>query len=173
MADDPRLGAKPPNVDDADWQQLQTAFASVTSPGYGIRPQDPNPTLGNDPKLEENWAITAGKHAETYMKLLRSFKDKRTLRLTPIDSAIHQHFRSTFPTLNISVLSDHSLKSRAAKLQWRQFCNSYSDNPTVKDFNFGCLLRLDARADYDDADNVTIGESLNSSFTLLPVLATD
>ena len=45
--DDPRLGAKPANVDDGDWKQLQSAFSSVTSPGFGIRPQDDNPVLGN------------------------------------------------------------------------------------------------------------------------------
>ena len=135
-ADDPRLGAKPANVDDADWRQLQGAFASVTSPGFGIRPQDENPVLGNgqpqphlhhppsmrgsrsasssassaplthccaaasfhsDPKLEENWATAAMKHAETYIKLLRAFKDKRKLRLTP--SAHHTHHTLHCPTL--------------------------------------------------------------------------
>jgi hypothetical protein len=56
----------------------------------------------------------------------------------------------------VSILTDAALKSPSAKLLWRQFCTSYSDNPTVKDFNFGTLLRLDARDDYDNPDNVTI-----------------
>jgi hypothetical protein len=76
--------------------------------------------------------------------------------LSSIDGAIHSHFRSAFPTLNVSVLSDAALKSAAAKLLWRNFCTAYSDNPAVKDFNFGTLLRLDARFDYDNPDNVTI-----------------
>ena len=36
--------------------------------------------------------MTAGKHAETYMKLLRAIKDKRKLKLTP--SATTQHWRA-------------------------------------------------------------------------------
>ena len=77
-----------------------------------------------------------------------------------LDGTIHTHFRALFPTLNISVLSDAVLKSAAAKHTWRQFCNAYSDHPTIKDFNFGTLLRLDARYDYDDPANVTIAPKI-------------
>ena len=47
------------------------------------------------------------------------------------------------------------MKSPAAKLQWRQFCAAYADHPSLKDYNFGTLLRTDARLDYAE-DNVTI-----------------
>ena len=72
-----------------------------------------------------------------------------------MDGAIYTHFRTVFPSLNVSLLSDATLKSASAKLQWRQFCTSYDNHPSLKDFNFGTLLRLDARRDYSE-DNVTI-----------------
>ena len=42
------------------------------------KPED----LGNDPAVEIQWAMKAGVHAETYMKLLRASPDRRKLRLT-------------------------------------------------------------------------------------------
>lgn len=42
------------------------------------KPED----LGNDPAVEIQWAMKAGVHAETYMKLVKASPDRRKLRLT-------------------------------------------------------------------------------------------
>ena len=156
------LQGRPANVDEADWKQLQSAFASVTSPGFGISPaslSDPTAAaeLGNDPALERNWATTAGRHAETYYRLLTSLPDHSKLRLTAIDQTLYSHFRAIFPSLDVGRLSEsESLKGRDVLERWRQYCQSYVGNDKLKDYNFGCLLRLDASGSYDDRDNVVI-----------------
>ena len=90
-------------VSDQDWDHLQSELKNVTSGGAtpqqlaNARPDQ----LGNDPKvchqqfcsshtftaalalqMEIQWAEQAGKHAETYMNLLKIVKDKKKLRLT-------------------------------------------------------------------------------------------
>ena len=92
------------------------------------------------------------------MKLLQSIKDKSKLKLTQHDNDIYAHFRTTFPSLDITNLTEHVLKNDNAKFKWRTFCNEYATtkNNQVQDFNFACLLRLNVQGDYDDSDNVTI-----------------
>ena len=91
------------------------------------------------------------------MKLLQSIKDKSKLKLTQHDNDIYRHFRSTFPSLDITNLTENRLKNEGAKAKWRDFCNEYSkDGSKVHDFNFACLLRLSCAGDYEDSDNVTI-----------------
>jgi len=139
---------------------VESALASVSSPNFGIQPQDFNSAdpdqLGNDPKLEQQWATTAGKHAETYEKLLLNIKDKTKLRLTPVDDSIYSHFRSNFPHLEISQLTDEMLKNPSAKSLWNLFCMHYKDHSLIKDYNFACLLRLNSEGTYEQQENVTI-----------------
>jgi len=154
-------GTKPAKVDAEDWSKLQSALSAISTPAFGVQPHQLETLqphhLGNDPKLEEQWAQAAGKHAETYYKLLRITKDKKKLKLTPIDDAIYSHFRATFPSLSIDRLTDSLLKNDRAKALWRPFCMSYEQNQSIKDFNYGCLLRLSSRSDYEsNSDNVTI-----------------
>ena len=90
------------------------------------------------------------------MRLLQTIRDKSKLKLTQCDNDIYQHFRTTFPSLDITRLTDNILKNDSAKKKWRAFCNSYENNSKVVDFNFACLLRLSSSGDYEDSDNVTI-----------------
>ena len=90
------------------------------------------------------------------MKLLQAIQDKSKLKLTQCDNDIYHHFRTTFPSLDITNLTDTRLKNDNAKIKWREFCNSYRDNGKINDYNFACLLRLNSSSDYDDSDNVTV-----------------
>lgn len=90
------------------------------------------------------------------MKLLQSIRDKSKLKLTQHDNTIYQHFRTAFPSLDITKLSENNLKNEMNKKKWREFCNSYKDNGMVQDFNFACLLRLNSSGDYEEEENVTI-----------------
>ena len=193
------FGPAPANVDTRDWKELTSAFSSISSPDFAVKPADfvdpkdlgngqphnttthstcphiplhiqrtslttclstpprvPSTSLLTDPKLEREWATTAGRHAETYMKLLQSIKDKTKLKLTQYDNDIYHHFRTKFPNLDITNLTENSLKNDSAKKKWREFCNEYQHNNKVHDFNFACLLRLSCNGDYEESDNVTI-----------------
>ena len=74
-----------------------------------------------------------------------------------IDDEIYANFRARFPAASfpLSPLSDAVLKSASAKVAWRSFCNDYEKNPSIRDFNMGTLLRLDAALGYDP-DNTTV-----------------
>ena len=90
------------------------------------------------------------------MKLLQSIKDKSKLKLTQHDNDIYHHFRTAFPSLDVTTLTENGLKSESGKKKWREFCNVYKDGGKVNDFNFACLLRLSCSGDYEESDNVTI-----------------
>jgi hypothetical protein len=152
-----QLGQKPSAVDSRDWSALQSALGS--SIGGGISPAqlasaDPQ-ALGNDPKMELEWAEKAGKHAETYYKLLTAFSDKRKLRLTSIDDRLLKHFRECFPDFNVNKIDENCMKNESGKALWRPFLMKYEKDSGVQDYNFGTLLRLDASKDYEP-DNVTV-----------------
>lgn len=44
--------------------------------------------------------------------------------------------------------------------QWRQFCEEF--NEVVADFNFGTILRIDAKGVYDDLNTVIVPKVINS-----------
>jgi len=146
--------AKPSHVADADWAALQNALGSVTSSSFGVTPAQLNSDsltpdqLGNDPKLEEKWAEMAGKHAETYEKLLTAIKPKGKLRLTKIDDEIYSSFRAAFPQLKIDIVNEDQLKSATNKVLWRDWLMQYKERDEVKDFHFGTLLRANCSKGY-------------------------
>lgn len=147
--------AKPANVADADWSALQSALGAVTSPSFGVTPAQLNSgaltpdQLGNDPKLEQQWAELAAKHAETYQKLLTAIKPRSKLRLTKIDDEIYQSFRAKFPNLKIEIINEDQLKSAASKSLWRDWLMQYKERDEIKDFHFGTLMRADCRKGYE------------------------
>jgi len=130
------------------------------TPGGGVSLSDLHSSspssLGNDPKLELAWAEKAGKHAETYWKLLNLFEDTNKFKLTPIDEELYSDFRRTFPDLDVGCLTEETLKNDDSKKKWRNFCNRYEKNPGIVDWNYGTLLRLRSDSDYEDQSNVTI-----------------
>ncbi len=96
------------------------------------RPED----LGNSQEMELDWAMKAFKYAEVYFKLMSSQADQSTLRLTKMDADIYAHFRREFPDLPVAIVTDDLLKTPAAKLKWRTFCESYKAEPIKVCFIF-------------------------------------
>ncbi len=152
-----QVGSKPSNVDSSDWAALQGALSSSIS--EGVQPQQlfnatPD-SLGNDPKMEMQWAEKAGRHAETYFKLLGAFKEKKKLRLTAVDDSLYKHFREVFPDFNVHKIDEEAMKNEKSKEHWRPFLMQYEKDSGIQDFNFGTLLRLDSTQDYLP-ENVTV-----------------
>ncbi|XP_053856683.1 protein PBDC1 [Vidua macroura] len=111
----------------------------------------PAEAFGNDPRVELAWAQRALQHARVYFNLISSV-DPKFLRLTPLDERIYAEFRGTFRELRLERLDPEELKSEAAKEKWRPFCLSFKG--AVEDFNFGTLLRLDARGAYTEENTI-------------------
>uniref|UniRef100_UPI000B4CC8B3 protein PBDC1 n=1 Tax=Lonchura striata TaxID=40157 RepID=UPI000B4CC8B3 len=85
---------------------------------------------------------------------LLSSVEPSLLRLTPLDARIHERFRGTFPGLRLQRLEPEQLKSEPAKAKWRPFCLAFEG--LVEDFNFGTLLRLDARGAYTEENSILV-----------------
>lgn len=149
-------GAKPDNVNEEEWNQLQGELAAmrgkVDASEYGrplhageLETLDES-NLGNDAALEMQWAIKAGQHAETYFNLMSSLtqEQRSNLRLTKIDDEIHKDFRMRFPNLDLHKLNMKDLKSDLT--HWRAFLSDYEER--VPDWNFATLLRMDASTEY-------------------------
>lgn len=96
------------------------------------------------PRLEQQWAVKAFQHAETYFQVRKihekiffnfpfnfSFQllkvlDPKLLKLTPHDNQIYKRFREMFPTLRIDVLEEETLKSPQAKEVRSTFDTNFS-----------------------------------------------
>ncbi|KAL5021067.1 hypothetical protein ScPMuIL_000222 [Solemya velum] len=123
----------------------------VMSAGAALQ-MDPD-KIQNNPEIELQWAMKAYHHAETYFSLI-SAVDPACLKLTSIDDEIYTHFRKEFPDFQVDVLEEEEFKSEAAKQRWRPFCSVYEHK--AEDYNFGTLLRLDAREDYSEANSILV-----------------
>ncbi|KAI3632318.1 hypothetical protein MIR68_009424 [Amoeboaphelidium protococcarum] len=122
--------------------------------------------IENNQTIEMGWAIKASIHAETYISLLKSNGDNSEMRLTPHDDMLYESFKSDFPELHNtdvlqSISEDNHLKSPQMKERWRNWCMKYEKN--VEDYNFGTLLRVNARdpktntlADYEQDTSVLV-----------------
>ncbi|KAJ7355239.1 hypothetical protein DFH08DRAFT_689931 [Mycena albidolilacea] len=95
--------------------------------------------------------------------------------LTPppdgIDNEIYDDTLKTFPELaendhaKLVKLDEERMKNPEAKERWRVFIKSYKKK--VKDYNFGSLMRTDARQEYGD-NNTIFGALRAFSFTSIP-----
>ncbi|CAF0895236.1 unnamed protein product [Adineta steineri] len=103
----------------------------------------------NDPILEEQWAMKAFQHAETYFNLLCSIESKK-LRLTRHDDEIYSRFRAVFPDLKVDILDENQIKSVEGKELWRSFCEEFKE--LIEDYNYGTLIRTDSKGEYS-SDN--------------------
>lgn len=72
-----------------------------------------------------------------------------------MDDQIYKSFRTKFPTFNVALIDEETLKSKDSKEAWRTFCNEYEKNSSIVDFNMATLLRLDSSKDYSP-ENTTI-----------------
>jgi len=117
---------------------------------------DPN-KAENHEDIEKQFAVVAVKHAQVYWTLLEKL-NPRLLRLTKLDDEIYEDFQTKFPELfdnsnaGLVILDENSMKNAQNKIRWRNFIQPYQQK--VQDYNFGSLLRTDARDEY--AENNTI-----------------
>jgi hypothetical protein len=119
---------------------------------------NPN-ALGNDAAVELQWAMKAGKHAETYFNLLETIEDKKKIKLTKSDDAIYTEFRKLFPipdnedsrkddeVLYVGNIRIETLKTEKAKEKWRKFMDTFKGD--MRDFDLGTLLRMNSTRDYE------------------------
>lgn len=151
---------RPDNVDEADWSALQNEFNRIGTTQmtpdqlYNAKPEQ----LGNDPAIELQWAMKAGKHADTYMNMLKIYKDKSKLKLTPIDSDIYTHFRSIFPHTKVDVLPDNHIQSEKDK--WNKFVEHYKDNDKINDYKFGSILRKSVHLPLDSDNSIIVARMI-------------
>ncbi|KIJ64730.1 hypothetical protein HYDPIDRAFT_181592 [Hydnomerulius pinastri MD-312] len=117
---------------------------------------DPN-NAQNLIEIEKQFAVKAVEHAQTYWNLLEKVPP-RDLKLSKLDDEIFEHTISTFPEFNaeghekLVKLDEEWLKSEDGKKKWRDFINAYEKK--VKDFNFGSLIRTDARQEYSETNTI-------------------
>lgn len=131
-------------------------MADFTSPeaadiaGTLMRPAD---EFVNDPTIEELWATQAYRYAETHFNLLQA-RAPAQLKLTNIDDQIYEDFHSDFPEFSLNPIVESELKSDAAKVKWREFCNRYKT--LLNDFDTGTLLRIRAEDDYTEDNTIFV-----------------
>lgn len=119
---------------------------------------DPN-NAQNLVEIEKQFAVKAVEHAQTYWNLLEKVSP-RALKLTKLDDEIYEHTMSAFPEFNeenhvhLVKLDEDWLKSDIGKKKWREFCQVYEKK--VKDYNFGSLIRTDARKEYGETNTIFV-----------------
>ncbi|PCH36869.1 DUF757-domain-containing protein [Wolfiporia cocos MD-104 SS10] len=119
---------------------------------------DPN-NAQNLVEIEKQFAVKAVEHAQTYWNLLEKV-EPRNLRLTKFDDEIFEHTMSEFPELSeneyakLTVLDEEWMKSAEGKERWRKFIQTYEKK--VKDYNFGSLIRTDARDEYGERNTIFV-----------------
>jgi len=76
-----------------------------------------------------------------------------------IDDEIFDSFKESFPDLfddvkHIQVADEDLMKSPEAKVRWRKWIEQYKER--VQDYNFGSLLRTDARGEYSESNTIFV-----------------
>ncbi|KAJ7291455.1 hypothetical protein C8J57DRAFT_216474 [Mycena rebaudengoi] len=124
------------------------------------KPFDPN-TAQNLVEIEKQFAVKAVEQAQTYWNLLEKVHPKG-LRLTKLDDEIFEHTLATFPELvkdehaGLTKLDEDWMKSESGKERWRVFIESYKNKKEIKDYNFGSLIRTDARQEYGETNTIFV-----------------
>lgn len=119
---------------------------------------DPN-TAQNAVEIEKQFAVKAVEHAQTYWNLLEKVPP-RNLKLTKLDDEIFEHTMAEFPELaedsyaKVTKLDEDWMKSTEGKDRWRKFIQSYEKK--IKDYNFGSLIRTDARDEYGEKNTIFV-----------------
>ncbi|KAI0827468.1 DUF757-domain-containing protein [Trametes gibbosa] len=105
-------------------------------------------------EIEKQFAVKA-----TYWNLLEKVSP-RDLKLTKIDDEIFEHALKAFPELveddnaKLTVIDEEWMKSESGKTRWRDFIQQYEKK--VKDYNFGSLIRTDARQEYSETNTIFV-----------------
>ncbi|KAI1792793.1 DUF757-domain-containing protein [Ganoderma leucocontextum] len=119
---------------------------------------DPN-NAQNLVEIEKQFAVKAVEHAQTYWNLLEKVHP-RELKLTKIDDEIFEHAMKEFPELaendhaKVTKLDEDWMKSESGKKGWHDFIASYENK--IKDYNFGSLIRTDARQEYSETNTIFV-----------------
>ncbi|KAI0752640.1 polysaccharide biosynthesis-domain-containing protein [Daedaleopsis nitida] len=119
---------------------------------------DPN-NAQNLVEIEKQFAVKAVEHAQTYWNLLEKVHP-RELKLTKMDDEIFDHAMEVFPELKenehekLIKLDEEWMKSESGKNRWRDFIQHYEKK--VKDYNFGSLIRTDARQEYSETNTIFV-----------------
>ncbi|KAM5545976.1 hypothetical protein V8D89_000102 [Ganoderma adspersum] len=110
-------------------------------------------------RFDPNNAQNLVEHAQTYWNLLEKVHP-RELKLTKIDDEIFEHAMKEFPELaeddhaKVTKLDEDWMKSESGKKRWHEFIASYEKK--VKDYNFGSLIRTDARQEYSETNTIFV-----------------
>ncbi|CAK5278311.1 unnamed protein product [Mycena citricolor] len=122
------------------------------------KPFDPNEAQ-NLIEIEKQFAVKAVEQAQTYWNLLEKVAP-RDLKLTKLDDEIFEHTMKTFPELaenghaKLIQLDEDWMKSASGKERWREFIESYRKK--IKDYNFGSLIRTNAKEEYGEKNTIFV-----------------
>jgi hypothetical protein len=90
----------------------------------------------------------------TYWSLLSKIKGS-SLRLTKLDDEIYTHLQTDFPEFDVSKpINEEEMKSPSGKQRWRDFMMKYEK--TVKDYNFGTLVRIAPNMEYGEKETMFV-----------------
>ncbi|BFZ63123.1 hypothetical protein YB2330_004243 [Saitoella coloradoensis] len=113
-------------------------------------------TADNLEEIEKQFAVKAIEHAQVYWNILEKMPGSQ-LKLTRLDDEIIEHLTEVFPDLvasNGATIDENEMKSHAGKNKWRPFLMKYEK--LVDDYNFGTLLRTDAKAEYEEHTTIFV-----------------
>lgn len=93
---------------------------------------------------------------EAYWGILEKKRGSEFL-LSPLQDEIYNHFIAEFPEYKANpqlamCLDEDAMKSKEGKARWRTFMNHYEK--TVKDYNFGTMLRRRADQGYTEENTM-------------------
>ncbi|MCJ1327637.1 hypothetical protein MMC10_004308 [Thelotrema lepadinum] len=109
-------------------------------------------TAENFEDMEKQFAVKAVQHMATYWSILEKMRGSQ-LRLTKIDNDILEHFQKDFPEIDVAeTIDEEKMKSKEGKERWRKFMMSYEKK--IDDYNFGTMLRSNAKFEYGEKETI-------------------
>ena len=82
-----------------------------------------------------------------------------SLRLTKIDDEILENFKNSFPEFDpAETIDEDKMKSKEGKERWRNFMMQYEKK--IDDYNFGTMLRSNAKFEYSEKETIFGGLNL-------------
>ncbi|KAH7327254.1 putative polysaccharide biosynthesis protein [Rhexocercosporidium sp. MPI-PUGE-AT-0058] len=111
-------------------------------------------TADNLEDIEKQFAVKVVQHMSTYWSILEKVRGS-TLRLTKLDDDIYTHLKADFPEFDPAApIDEDEMKSKTGKERWRKFLMAYEKK--VDDYNFGTMLRADAKGEYGEKETIFV-----------------